>query len=916
MKPDLDQEEALFTEALTRLPAEWTDFLQRSCGGDRALHDRLAALLALHARAGDFLENRGGASVAEALGQALLQDGDEKLTGAVIGPYTLKERLGEGGVGVVYRAEQSQPIQREVALKVIKPGMDTREVLLRFAAERQALAVMDHPGIARVIDAGATAQGRPYFAMELVRGIPITAFCDARKLPLAARLTLFRRVCEAVQHAHQKGIIHRDLKPSNILVVEAADGTQPKIIDFGIAKATAGHDAGGAAVTTVAHFIGTPAYMSPEQAAGRLDLDTRSDIYSLGVLLHELLTGAPPFETRETAAGGIDELRRRIREDEPAPPSVAFGRQPGPQRAAAAVARSSDERRLTTALRGDLDRIVRHCLEKEPARRYPTANGLAEDIRRHLADEPVVAAPPDRLYRLGKAIRRNRGLYASGAAVFVALVIATIVSLSLAVRARRAERLAGERAQAEAQARLRAEEAERQAAAEAATSAGLSEFLRHDLLAQASPEQQPDRDVKLRTVVDRAAERLKDRFPDAPLVRADVRETLADTYQALGEYAAMRDQCERALTLRREVLGPDHLDTLRIAVKLYDSLPVADKIGAEGEELGRDTLERLTRTVGEDHPLALQLRVALHKIMYRGRYSEAEPLLRSSLEDARRVLGTDNPVTLSAMSDYAVVLAELERLEEAAAVAEEAIGHMSRVYGAEHPQTLPAISRLATIYSHLGRHAQARALAEKLLAVRTTLLGAEHPQTLTAATVLGGILVRSQAHAEAEPLLRATGEALRRRVGADHPATLNVAVQLAIIRFDAGHWEEAETLLTETLEILRRKFGPGYSDSVNAAVLRGRIAAARGDWGAATGYIEPAIDAARSTIGANARITLSAMHELAMVRAGSGRGEEAVALMREVGELRLARWGANHPDTMASKDALERLMAAASKQDR
>jgi hypothetical protein len=658
----------------------------------------------------------------------------------------------------------------------------------------------------------------------------------------------------------------------------------------------------------VASFIGTPAYMSPEQAGG-LDLDTRSDIYSLGVILHELLVGAPPFTVGSGPHGGADdELRRRIREVEPAPPSAAVARLAPEARARVAGTRATDPARLVAQLRGDLDHIVLHCLEKDPARRYATANSLAGDVRRHLADEPVLAGPPDPLYRLLKSIRRNRALYAAGLVVFLALVSATSISVTLAVRARRAERLAEERAQAEILARTRAEEAEHHAAAEAATSAGLSDFLSKDLLAQASPDNQPDRDVKLRTVVDRASERLKARFPDAPLLRAVVRETLADTYLALGEYAAVKDQCQRAYDLRRENLGPDHLDTLRIAVKLYDSLPVAEKL-ERADSLGQDTLDRLLRTVGKDHPLALQQRVSLHKIRYRGRYTEAEPLLRASLEDARRVLGTDNPVTLSALSDYAVVLAELDRLAEAATLAEEALGHLRRVYGTEHPQTLPTMSRLVTMYGQLERYGEARTLGEQLVAVRTRLLGADHPQTLTAATVLAGVLVGGHAYADAEPLIATTTEALLRKVGPEHPATLNNHLLLATIRFDQGRLEEADALLASTLESLQKKLGPGYSDTIGAAVLRGRIAATRGDWVAATGFLGPAVAAARSTIGPAAPITLKAVFELAGVQVGQGQVADAVPLYREVFMQRRARLGAAHADTVAAGEALDRTLA-------
>jgi len=908
MNPSFAREESLFADALARPEAERAGFLHEQCRDDPALLARVVALLARHDASGDFLEQDAGLSLVQELDAELRLGRQEDLTGTTIGAYRVVERLGEGGVGVVYRAEQLQPIRRQVALKVIKPGMDTREVLARFAAERHALALMDHPGIARVKDAGTTTQGRPYFVMELVAGVPLTGYCDARCLSVAARLELFIKVCQAVQHAHQKGVIHRDLKPSNILVVDTGEGVQPKIIDFGIAKATARSPAAGQALTEVAQFVGTPAYMSPEQTAGGADLDTRSDIYSLGALLYELLTGRTPFGFPDAREGGVDELRRRIRVDEPVRPSVQFVRLAAADQQAKAAARGLEPARLVRRLRGDLDWIVLRCLEKDRARRYATANGLATDIRRHLDDEPVLAAAPGRVYRLKKAVRRNRAAFAAGLAMFGALAAATVVSTSLAIRATRAERLAEQRAQAETAARAQAQAAERKAALEAATSAGISEFLRNDLLAQASPDIQPDRDVKLRTVVDRAAERLRTRFPQQPLLRAAVSETLADTYQALGDYPAMQAQCERVLALRREHLGPDHLDTLRAAVKLYDSYPVTAKLETT-ETLGRDTLDRLTRTVGADHPLTLQLRVALYKIMYRGRYTEAEPLLRASLADARRVLGDESPVTLSAMSDYAVVLAELERFEEASAVAEETIRLKDRVYGPEHPQTLPTMINLSAIYGQMGRYADARTLAERVYAVRTKLLGAEHPQTLTAATILTGIMVGARDYAAAEPLLQSTDVLLRKVAGAEHPATLNIALSLATIRIETGRHAEADALLAGSLDALLRKFGPGYSDTVNASVLRARVAAARQDWVAGIALLEPAVAAARTSIGPAARITLGAVYRLAGMQAAAGRNAAAEKSYREVYEQRRARHGLAHADTIEAAGGLGKFLA-------
>jgi eukaryotic-like serine/threonine-protein kinase len=430
----LNRDDDIFAEALELPPAERKAYLDRVCGHDIILRARIEALLLGHEAAQSFLE--------EPLAMRPAPLPEEK-AGARIGAYTLVRRLGEGGCGVVWLAEQTAPLRRQVALKVIKLGMDTQSVIARFQAERQALALMTHPDIARVYDAGATDAGRPYFVMEYVEGVPITRFCDEHSLAMEARLELFARVCLALQHAHQKGIIHRDLKPSNILVSLRDGVPAPKVIDFGIAKATAGPLTPETVFTELGQFIGTPAYMSPEQAEQReTDLDTRSDVYALGVLLYELLTGRPPYDPKELVRAGLLEIRRIIREVDPPRPSTVISTLAEADRDTVARLRGAAAPRLTAALRGDLDWIVMRCLEKDRDRRYGTAAALAEDVRRHLRQDPVEARPPHALYRLKKFISRNRLACASAAAVTIALVAGTVVSTRQAIRATRAERLA------------------------------------------------------------------------------------------------------------------------------------------------------------------------------------------------------------------------------------------------------------------------------------------------------------------------------------------------------------------------------------------------------------------------------------------------------------------------------------------
>jgi eukaryotic-like serine/threonine-protein kinase len=447
MNEPAEPEEQIFAEALLVRADERSRYLDNACRGNAGLRERVEALLQAHESAGAFMAPPLAVSPGET---ARAPDLPVDHHGDKIGRYKLLQRLGEGGCGVVWMAEQEEPVRRRVALKVIKLGMDTKNVIARFEAERQALALMDHPNIARVLDAGATATGRPFFVMELVHGIPITKYCDQYNLPTPARLAIFTQVCHAVQHAHQKGVIHRDLKPSNVLVTLHDGEPVPKIIDFGIAKATQGRLTDHTLFTAFEQFIGTPAYMSPEQAEmSGIDIDTRSDIYSLGVLLYELLTGRPPFDPKSLVQAGLDEIRRIIREVEPLKPSTRLDTLADTDRSSIARHRGTAPAQLSMLLRGDLDWIVMKALEKNRTRRYETASGLAMDIQRHLQNEPVAARPPSTAYRIGRLIRRNRLAFGAALAVALTLIAGTIISTSQAVRATRAERLASrERAQA------------------------------------------------------------------------------------------------------------------------------------------------------------------------------------------------------------------------------------------------------------------------------------------------------------------------------------------------------------------------------------------------------------------------------------------------------------------------------------
>jgi serine/threonine protein kinase len=469
MNGETAKEQSLFDDALLIAdPVERAAFLGQACAGDSALRSRITKLLAAHLHSDRFFSECIANFAVEAVSPSdrPAPAGADRVpaekVGSRVGRYRLLRPLGEGGCGEVYLAEQEEPLRRRVALKVIKLGMDTKSVIARFEAERQALALMDHPNIAKVLDAGATEAGRPYFVMELVGGVKITTYCDEHHLEARQRLDLFIQVCQAIQHAHQKGVIHRDIKPSNILVSIQDGVPMPKVIDFGIAKATAGRLTDDTAFTADGQFIGTPAYMSPEQAElSGLDVDTRSDIYSLGVLLYELLTGRTPFDQKELVSSGMEEMRRKLREVDPQRPSTLLTSLGSTDLTTTARCRHIDPPKLIRSLKGDLDWIVMKTLEKDRRRRYETANALALDVQRYLNNEPVNARPPSKLYRMQKLVLRNKVVYAAGALVAVTLVAGLIVSTRLYLQEREA-RFEAERARAnESQLRQEAEAREK-----------------------------------------------------------------------------------------------------------------------------------------------------------------------------------------------------------------------------------------------------------------------------------------------------------------------------------------------------------------------------------------------------------------------------------------------------------------------
>jgi serine/threonine protein kinase/tetratricopeptide (TPR) repeat protein len=693
------QREVAAFEAALQLPPERREaYLDQVCGGDAELRRRVGSLLKAHQSETDLIE-----PTAATLGSSFPREvlPTEK-PGDRIGRYKLLQQIGEGGCGVVYMAEQDEPIRRRVALKVIKLGMDTKSVIGRFEAERQALALMDHPNIAKVLDAGATETGRPFFVMELVRGTKITDYCDQNNLSTPERLDLFIQICHAVQHAHQKGVIHRDLKPSNILVTVNDGVAVPKVIDFGIAKATQGRLTDQTVFTAFEQFIGTPAYMSPEQAVlTSVDIDTRSDIYSLGVLLYELLTGRTPFDQKELLAAGLDEMRRTIREKEPLRPSTCLSTMAADALKAAAKYRQSEVSKLIHLVHGDLDWIVMKCLEKDRGRRYETANGLASDIRRHLNCEPVVARPPSRLYEFQKTVRRHKFGFGAAAAIIIVLTIGVLVSTWQSVRATRAK------AQAEVEKQL----------------ANRVTAFMQQMLATANPHSSKSPGYTVREMLDDFAPAIDTQFPDNPEVAAELHATLGEAYWNLQEEDKAKRQLARALELCAAVYGTNSVNYAD-SLAAYGGTPsnFATDVAEfkEGETYLRRALaiyrERGIKGQRVIHAL-WSLQVIFDYEDYAGKWDEMEGLVTQAQAEARQSPGTNYWEVLAMNIGLVQVKTQQGKYLEAETIAHETIAEETRLFGPDYFETAWAYLRLTDPLLNQSKYAEALAAAQKAVAI-------------------------------------------------------------------------------------------------------------------------------------------------------------------------------------------------------
>ena len=887
---------AIFNDALEHASdEERARYLDEVCRDAPAVRERVEALLRAHFDPLNLLGQSNPVTL------PTVDPPEMERPGTWIGPYHLVEQLGEGGMGVVFLARQEEPVARQVALKIIKPGTETRRVMERFDAERHALSVMDHPHVAKVLDAGSTPSGRPYFVMEWVQGVSITSYCDEHNLSIGQRLELFILVCEAVQHAHQKGVIHRDLKPSNILVTLCDGRPVPKVIDFGVAKAISQASLEKATFTQDGQIVGTPEYMSPEQAQSHALIDTRSDVYSLGVVLYELLTGDTPLDRQRLRSSAWDEIMRVIREEEPPKPSTKLSSSDALPSVAAC--RSIEPARLGALVRGELDWIVMKALDKDRERRYESPAALARDIENHLHDKPVQAGPPSASYRFRKFARRNKRTLATLAAIALAMLGGTTASLYQAVRATRAEQLAEIRLteverqrdvalQAEAKAERARGEAEQLQQREAAVASWLIEVFR-------SPDPRRDgRTITVAELLDQAVRGVEVEFEQDPRLQGKLLGTIGETYSGIGLVHEATRWTLRARDLLHDAVGPEDPDTLSAMAQLAAAYSAAGR-WSEAVPLAEETLRLRRGGLGPDHPATLDSLSELTVLyIYLHRFREALPLAEEGLRLSRAALGPEHRDTLRAMNNLAGVHYQAGRFAEALQLLQQVVDLTNKVLGPDHLLTITSMADLAATYDEVGQSEEGLRLAEQALELCQMRLGSDHPETLRIRNNVAQGYIEAGRTNEGLHLHGETVRLMREKLGPEHPDTLGAVDNLAWAYSELGRWDDAIPLFQETLVLRKRILGPQHTDTFASSVGLAQAYVSTGQVMKAAPLIMESLVRQLGGEGPLQMDVLESLQFVAEIAADSGQLDRAAMLLEKVLEGRQANQGGENSDTI------------------
>lgn len=920
-----------FEEARVLPPDEQSGYLTAIDARDPELARSLRKLLTAHAQPGQGFADARLALPPELLDNSASPSLNETIPHPEqIDRFRIMRVLGEGGMGTVYLTEQTEPVQREVALKLIKPGMDSRSIVARFEAERQTLAMMEHPGIVKILDGGVTERGLPYFVMEYVKGEPITEYCDRLRLTVPKRIKLFIKVCEIVQHAHMKGVIHRDLKPSNILVEQLSSGALPRIIDFGIARAVHATNDDKHRLTIAGTLIGTPAYMSPEQAANREELvDTRSDVYSLGAILYELLTGDTPIDRNTLRTSSLADLQRMIREIDAVKPSSRLARLAISDADRYAQHRGTERHALRRKVRGELEWIVMKCLEKDRDRRYESAGLLATDLRHALAHQPVIAGPPSAWYRLRKFAIRNQAAVASAAVIAMTLIATSAVSVRYAMR--------------EAEQRVLAEQREAQLSQILAFQTDmfdtldieamgrtmhdrLEEKLRENLAADELDAQQTTlavaafdrmwrgvsptdlaREVFDEHMLRRASLALEAQFIDQPLVEASLRHSLSIIYGNIGIYQPGAEHIRRAYELRNQTLGPAHPDTLRSLHHLGGSLELREQF-AEAETMYRAAYLGLREAIGDRH---IDTRHALTGIVrtlrIQQRYDDAEAEIQQALVRLGESDSLEDAADADLLSEQARLALHRGDLGAAEQLMQRTYEIRTRVLGRDRNHTLTALNDLGIIRMRMGRLEDALRDLSEVVAQREMLLGRHHPHTMIAMNNLAIVHRRLGRLDDAEASYRALLDARRRVSGEDHSSTLALELNLGVLLQSQGRLDEAEPLVKNVYERRVAQFGPDSLETLAALNVLGGLRQLQGNLTEAEAAYSAVHDGRRTTLGMHHRDTFAAFRNLFYVRLNQRHFTTAEVQLQDHHDAMSDEFGSEHPQVRDLAELATRL---------